>query len=86
MYKGLWTLIERHADEESAAGLYLAANIICWTAGTILLGLAASALMQKSIVLVLVDIVCAGAYAGIIFGLIGGIIFLQRREGSGNRQ
>ena len=24
MYKGLWTLIERHADEESAAGLYLA--------------------------------------------------------------
>lgn len=86
MYKGLWNLINRMADEESADGLYLAANIICWTAATIALGLAVAVLLQKSIALVLVNIVCAGAYAGIIFGLIGGILFLQRKGGKGSRQ
>lgn len=27
------------------------------------------------------NILCAGTYAGIIFGLVGGILYLQRRTG-----
>lgn len=81
MYKALWILINHISDKESAAAIYLAANIICWTTAAILLGITATFFLQIQLTEALVNIVCAGAYAGIIFGLIGGILFLQRKPG-----
>lgn len=83
MYKGLWKLIKRTTQEESSVAIYLVVNILCWTALTIVLGLAGTALMQKSLIESLTNITCLGVYAGILFGLVGGVVYLQ--FGSGNR-
>lgn len=78
MYKGLWNLVNRVTDKESVLGVYLAANIIFWAVGTIGLGVGAGLFLHWNIVSVLGNIVCTGAYVGIIFGLIGGIMFYYK--------
>lgn len=81
MYHTLWNLINKISDKESAAGIYLAVNIVCWTALTVLLGIAGTVLIRIDLAKAVSNILCAGTYAGIIFGLVGGILYLQRRTG-----
>lgn len=76
MYKSLWKLINKIAAKESVPGFYLAANIMCWTVGTAILGVLGVLVLNIDMYDVLSDILCASAYAGIIFGLVGGILFL----------
>ena len=81
MYHTLWNFVNKISNKESAAGIYLAVNIICWTVMTVLFLSAGTVLLRIESVKILTNILCAGVYAGIIFGLIGGILFLQRRTG-----
>lgn len=76
MYKGLWKLTERYTEKETGASVYLAILIVLWTALVIFAGVLVCAAGGKDIVKCLADIVCTGAYAGIILGLCGGILFL----------
>ncbi|MCU6747593.1 hypothetical protein OCV51_07980 [Faecalicatena acetigenes] len=76
MYKGLWKLTERYTERETGVSVYLATLILLWTALAIFAGVFVCAAEKKDIVKCLADIVCTGAYAGIIFGLCGGIFFL----------
>lgn len=82
MYRGLWNCIRKIVGKESSVGIFLAVCILCWTVSVVVLGLAGTALLQKSIYDTLAGVICTGAYAGIIFGLVGGILYL-RRSGEG---
>lgn len=71
--KKLWNLTNR-------VDLFLTINIISWTVGTMILGLAFCAVTGMSIGESIVNLMCAAIYVGIIMGLFGGILFLMRRE------
>lgn len=68
----LWNLTNR-------ADVFLTLNIIIWTVGTMLLGLAFCAVTGMSVEECIVNLMCAAIYVGIIMGLFGGILFLMRR-------
>ena len=80
MYEGLWKLVNKITDEDSAVSVYLSAAIIGWTLVVALSGMSVCYLLQIDMSTGITNSVCAGAYAGIIFGLFGGILFLQRRR------
>lgn len=76
MYRGLWKLTERYLEEGSVVSVYLAVLIICWTAAGVITGLILCSVLGVDIGNALSDIACMGAYAGILFGLCGGLVFL----------
>lgn len=76
----LWELINRFCPEESATAVFLALNIICWVAGTLVIGiLFCTVAGQLPVLSCLTNVMCMAAYAGIIFGLFGGILYLMRK-------
>lgn len=78
MYRKLWNLIKKIVGKKYAVGMYLAVNIFCWTAASVLVGILCVLIFQGDVMYGLANIFCAGAYMGIIFGLFGGILFLMR--------
>lgn len=80
VYRGLWKLTHKFVREESAIAVFLAVNIIFWTVGTVLVGCAVLLAADRVSGKMLMNVLCGGAYAGIIFGLAGGVIFLWRKE------
>ena len=85
MYERLWDFIEKRSDKGTAMGRYLAINILGWTMAAALIGIVGALFMRMDFVQVLSNIICVAAYAGIIFGLIGGILFLQRHTDGPNQ-
>lgn len=78
----LWEFVNRLLNEEYRIGAFLAANIICWTAGTFLLGmLFCTVAGQLSVSGCMLNVMCMAVYAGIIFGLFGGIFYLMKETG-----
>ena len=76
----LWEIVNKHFDSESAAAAFLTINIICWTAGTLAAGLLFCLVTGTPAALCITKLMCAAIYAGIIVGLLGGILFLYRRR------
>lgn len=78
----LWKIVNRFVRRKYAEGIFLAINIICWTVGTLLAGLFfCTAVAGAEINACIANVMCAAVYAGIIFGLFGGILFLMRIGG-----
>lgn len=80
MYRGLWNFITRFMDKGHAVSVFLPAMIIAWTLAGVAAGTAACALAGMNLSEMLADIVCAGGYAGILLGLLGGMLFLHRTD------
>lgn len=81
MYKGLWKYLNQILGKDSVVSAYLAVEIIGWTLVVSLIGMAFSFLFHVELAAGISNSFCAGIYAGIIFGLFGGILFLQRHQG-----
>lgn len=79
--KQLWILICRFCPKDSQTGTFLTINILLWTAAAFLLGIFfCMAVVQLTLTSCLAPIMCAAIYAGIIFGLFGGILYLMRNS------
>lgn len=78
MYRGLWNFITKYTDNSHAVSLFLPVMIIGWTIAGVLAGLLVCTIAGKDLVTALADLFCAGGYAGLIFGLFGGCLFLYR--------
>ncbi|RGU91327.1 hypothetical protein DWW31_14425 [Clostridium sp. AF15-17LB] len=78
--KRLWELINRVFQNDSATGVFLAVNIICWSAAALITGMVFCIASGSSVWVYATSIMCAAIYVGIIFGLFGGIIFLMRNR------
>ena len=76
MYRGLWDFINRHMDRSHVVSVFLPVMIIGWTLAGVLAGIVVCSLMGADLMGALAEIICAGGYAGIIFGLFGGVFFL----------
>lgn len=76
----LWNVVNKIFGEDSAIGAFLAVNIICWTIGTLVLGLVFCVIIGTVVGTCITRLMCAAIYAGIIMGLFGGIFFLMRRQ------
>ena len=60
MYTRLWKLITKYMEENSRMAVFLTSAMLIWTIGITRLS----------------DLICAGIYAGLVFGLFGGGCFL----------
>ena len=78
--KRLWELTNKTFQNDSATGVFLAANIICWTAAALIAGMLFCVISGVSVLAYATGIMCAAIYVGVIFGLFGGIIFLMRNR------
>ena len=78
LYRGLWGFINRYMDSSHAVSVFLPVMIVGWTLAGVLAGIAVCAVTGADFLGVLAEIICAGGYAGIIFGLFGGVLFLYR--------
>ncbi|MCC2254075.1 hypothetical protein LKD70_06425 [Ruminococcus sp. CLA-AA-H200] len=79
MYKGIWNFITKYMDESHAVSVFLPVMIVGWTLAGLLAGIAVCAVTGTALLTALADLVCAGGYAGLIFGLFGGAFFLFRK-------
>ena len=80
MYKGLWNYLNKIIGRDSVVSAYLAIEIVEWVLLVSFLGIAVSFLFRVEPAAGISNSLCAGIYAGIIFGLFGGILFLQRNK------
>lgn len=78
MYRGLWNFITKYTDNSRAVPLFLPLMIVVWTLAGIAAGLIVCAFTHTAVTAALADLICAGGYAGLIFGLFGGCFFLFR--------
>lgn len=78
MYRGLWKFITKYMDDSRAVPVFLPLVIIGWTLTGIAVGLVICMFMHTDIINALADLICAGGYAGLFFGLFGGCLFLFR--------
>lgn len=75
----LWGLTNRHFGEKNRVGVFLALNIMCFTMGTFLIGMLFCIVAgQIAVFQCVANVMCMAVYAGIIFGLFGGIFFVMR--------
>lgn len=80
MYRGLWKILRKYTDNSHAVAVFLPVMIIGWTLAGFLAGAAVCILTGTAVSAALADLICAGGYAGLIFGLFGGCLFLYRLE------
>lgn len=80
MYTGLWNFITKHMDNSHAVSVFLPLVIAGWTSAGAAAGIIVCMAAGREIMSSLADIICAGGYAGVIFGLLGGCLFLYRKE------
>lgn len=75
----LWNFVNRFCPESTASGIFLTMNIVCWTTGTFLAGLLFWIVIgHAALIDCIASLMCVAIYAGIIFGLFGGILYLMR--------
>ena len=79
MYKGLWNLINKYMDSSHAVSVFLPVLIVLWTLAGVAVGLIGCAVTGADMLTTLADLFCAGGYAGLIFGLLGGCFYLYRQ-------
>ncbi len=76
----IWNLIQSHISAQYAHAVFLTSWTALWSVGTLAVGLLFSSVTAgNSFAEGLVNVVCIAAYAGIIFGLFGGMFFLMRQ-------
>lgn len=79
--KNLWKLIGKYNLGEYANTVFLSVNIISWVILTFLAGMLFCVIGNKIIIgNYISNVMLIAIYAGIIFGLFGGIVFLMRNE------
>ena len=76
----LWELTPKFCRNDDVEAVFLAVNIVCWTAGTLLAGLVFCLITGTAVSLCLTKLMCAAIYMGLIVGLAGGIVYLFRRR------
>ncbi len=77
----LWNSVKNHIPAQHAHAVFLAAWTALWSLGALAVGmLFCGATAGSSLVESLETIFCIAAYAGIIFGLFGGMFFLMRQQ------
>lgn len=76
MYTKLWKLITGHIEEASRMAVFLTATMLIWTVGITAVGILVCVIKDMEVISRLSDLVCAGIYAGLFFGLFGGGCFL----------
>lgn len=76
----LWNMVNRFFEDDWTPGVFLAVNILFWTAASMAAGMlfcmAAAGVSAGNCA---ADVLCISIYAGLILGLFGGIVFLLRR-------
>ena len=80
MYRTLWNLITKYMDEGHAVSVFLPVMILGWTMAGVAAGLVVCAATGTPVLRALADLICAGGYAGMILGLLGGCLFLYRMD------
>ena len=76
MYTRLWKWIAGHIEESSRMAVFLTSAVLIWTVGITGAGIFVCMIKGMNIVHCLSDLICAGIYGGLIFGLFGGGCFL----------
>ncbi len=77
----LWEFVNRFCPKDTLDAVFLALNILCWTAGTLFIGVLFCAVAgQVNITDCIANVMCLAVYSGIIFGLFGGILYLMRHK------
>ncbi len=77
----LWEFVNRFCPKDTLDAVFLALNILCWTAGTLFIGvLFCTVAGQVNITDCIANVMCLAVYSGIIFGLFGGILYLMRHK------
>jgi len=77
----LWEFVSRFCPKDTSTAVFLAANILCWTSGTLFFGVLFCAVAgQVNITDCIANVMCLSVYSGIIFGLFGGILYLMRHK------
>lgn len=76
MYTRLWKLITGHIEEASRMAVFLTTAVLIWTVGITVAGILVCMIKHMEVICRLSDLVCAGIYAGLVFGLFGGGCFL----------
>lgn len=77
----LWNLVDRIFGKKNKVGIFLGLNILCFTMGTFAVGMLFCVVAgQLTVLRCMANVMCMAAYAGIIFGLFGGILFVMRTE------
>ena len=77
----LWNLVDRLSSKTSKVRIFLGLNILCFTVVTFVVGMLFCVVAGRLTVLrCMANVMCMAVYAGIIFGLFGGILFVMRAE------
>lgn len=76
MYTRLWKLITKHMEENSRMAVFLTSAMLIWTIGITMAGIFVCIIKHMNVICRLSDLICAGIYAGLVFGLFGGGCFL----------
>ncbi len=78
----LWNFLRMHLPAQHLRTAFLAIWISAWTLGVLAVGvLFCSVAAGAPLAVYFVKVLCIAGYAGIIFGLFGGMFFLMRHEG-----
>ena len=80
MYKILWNYLKQHINVRHRPAVFLFLLTAGWTAAGLLFGLAVALGLQQESAQKLAVALCAGGYAGLIPGFLGGILFLYRTK------
>lgn len=78
MYRGLWNFLTKYMDNSHAVSTFLPIMIVGWTLAGVAAGILVCMITGRDIIQMLAELICAGGYAGLIFGLLGGCFFLYR--------
>lgn len=79
MYRGIWNFVNRYTDPSHAVALFFPILIVGWTLIGLLAGIVVCTVIKMSALMEISNLICFGGYAGIIFGLFGGIFYLYRK-------
>ena len=71
MYTRLWKLITKHMEENSRMAVFLTSAMLIWTIGITMAGILVCIIKHMNVICRLSDLICAGIYAGLVFGLFG---------------
>ena len=87
MNRYIWEIVSRYCSEEYRVSVFLATSISAWSVLTTAVGLLFCLVAAKATIpMCIANVMCIAAYAGILFGLFGGIFFLMRKDGHGSEK
>lgn len=80
MYRTFWNYLKQHMNVSHRPTIFLFLLTAGWTEAGLLLGLAVCLGLPLESAQKLAVALCAGGYAGLIPGFLGGILFLYRTK------